>query len=68
MANLSNEAKRILKKSVEGYQEEKKKIQQDLSVVTRDIERNQARKRELEEKLSLIDLQTLDLNKDIDGK
>jgi len=64
---MNPETKKILKRAVDDSQVEKKRIQQEIVTVTKDIGRNEAKKKELENQLALIDVQTVNINKDMDG-
>ena len=64
---MNPETKKILKRAVEDSQVEKKRIQQEIVTVTKDIGRSEAKKKELENQLALIDVQTVNINKDMDG-
>ena len=64
---MNPETKKILKRAVEDSQVEKKRIQQEIVTVTKDIGRSEAKKKELENQLVLIDVQTVSINKDMDG-
>ena len=64
---MNPETKKILKRAIEDSQVEKKRIQQEIVTVTKDIGRSEAKKKELENQLALIDVQTVNINKDMDG-
>ncbi|KKW12632.1 MAG: hypothetical protein UY50_C0005G0028 [Parcubacteria group bacterium GW2011_GWA2_49_9] len=64
---MNPETKKILKRAVDDSQVEKKRIQQEIVTVTKDIGRSEAKKKELENQLALIDVQTVNINKDMDG-
>ena len=65
---MNPETKKILKRAIEDSQVEKKRIQQEIVTVTKDIGRSEAKKKELENQLALIDVQTVNINKDMDGQ
>ena len=65
---MNPETKKILKRAVEDSQVEKKRIQQEIITVTKDIGRSEVKKKELENQLVLIDVQTVNINKDMDGQ
>ena len=64
---MNPETKKILKRAIEDSQVEKKRIQQEIITVTKDIGRSEAKKKELENQLALIDVQNVNINKDMDG-
>lgn len=64
---MTQESKAILKKEISKMQVDKKKYQDELVTVTRDLERAKKRKAEIEAQIKIIDERTVNLKKDIDG-
>ncbi len=65
---MNPETKRILKKNLEDISKEKKRLEFDLTAVTRNIGSSETRKKYLEAKIQSLNKQTQEIVNDINGK
>lgn len=64
---MNPETKKILKKSLEDLQKDRKKVLEELTNTGREIGRAETKKKELESKLTTLDHRISEISKDING-